>query len=412
MTERSTQSDLSQTKLLEAGKSTRRLLQRLNSPRLSAKEMADILTLVARESSVLTSWTHALSQISFHGALAFSKSNPTASSDVGLDSFGIAQVNDLNNFDPWMISRLRQKYIDVVRVEYNKTINSLDNLSRLGALSFSDEGHDERWAIISPEAWTAWGKRGSIGVIRGRIKSGKTNLGLLLSQLFMAKNFLIVSNISLSNAPKEYVYASTLSSMLVATCQARLEGREVLLVLDEAALFWNRIQTVQKANIDLSKLLMCIGKLHIVLLFICHEEQQVPGIISRMHCASWEKKELTSVYVEISDGPLRIRPRLLTHVPACDGLSYDPDALTYFSIDLAVGSLFDFMSSIPQGANQWQLVLDFVLKHKGEADESAASPKDVAMFLRKRGLSEKKISEAIGKAPSTVHLWVSEQQTQ
>jgi hypothetical protein len=221
----------------------------------------------------------------------------------------------------------------------------------------------------------------------------------------MDRGYLVVSNIAVSEAPRDYVYASTLSSMLIATCQTRLEGREICLILDEGALYWHKIQTVMKMNVDLSKLLMCFGKLHIVLCFICHEEEQVPGVIARMHCASWEKKDLTSVFVEITDGPLKLRPRLLTHVPPT-ALRYDPDQLQYFSLDLNIDELFNFMSNIPQGQNQWKLVIDYVHRHRGEQAEENLSPKEVALYLRKKGLSEKKISEAIQKAPSTIHEWV------
>ncbi|HEX9908726.1 MAG TPA: hypothetical protein VGB78_09745 [Thermoplasmata archaeon] len=406
MAEKSSQSDLSATKLLESGKSTRKLLQKLNSPRLSSREMADLLSLIARESSCLKSWTHALTQISFHGARAFAKANPTAANDCGLDSLTLSQLDDSAK-EPWLIPKLKAKFVDDARVQYNMTINSLDNLSRLGALTFDSDQDSEKWDVINPLCWTAWGRRGSIGVIRGKIKSGKTNLSLLLSQLFMAKGYTVVSNISVVDAPKEYVYASTLSAMLIATCEARLQNKEVFLIMDEAALFWNKIQTVMKANIDLSKLLMAIGKLHIILCFIVHEEQQTPGVISRMHCASWEKKDLTSVYVEISDGPLRLRPRLLTHAPPTT-LSYDPDALTYWSINMSVNELFDFMSNIPQGSNQWELVLDYVKKHGGETSEESLSPREVAVYLRKRGLSEGAIAKALNKSGGTIHLWVSE----
>lgn len=408
MAEKSTQSDLSQTKLLEAAKSTRKLLNRLNSTRLDVREMSATMTLIARETSVLKAWIHALSQISFHGARAFAKASPTAAADIGLDSFGLAGVTDENDKTPWEIPKLRQKFIDDCYVQFHLKMSSLDQLSQLGSISFADDHDSERWGVINPECWTAWGRRGAIGIVRGKIKSGKTNLSLLLADHFMMKGYTVVSNISVTDSPKDYIYAAKLSDLLITTCESRLKGREVFLTMDEGALFWNRIQTIQKTNIDLSKLLMCIGKLHIVLCFICHEEQQVPGVVSRMHCASWEKRDLTSVFVEITDGPLKLRPRLLTHLPACN-LKYDPDALTYFSCDLVVNSLFDFMSSIPQGANQWQLVLDYVRKHRGEASEEQLDPKDVALYLRKRGQSERQIASAVGKSCSTVHGWVSEQ---
>jgi DNA-binding NarL/FixJ family response regulator len=74
-----------------------------------------------------------------------------------------------------------------------------------------------------------------------------------------------------------------------------------------------------------------------------------------------------------------------------------------------VEDLFNFMSSLPHSLSpdrsQWQLLSDYISKHKGEGEESL-SPKDVALYLRTKGLSEKKIADAIQKAPSTVHEWV------
>ena len=75
---------------------------------------------------------------------------------------------------------------------------------------------------------------------------------------------------------------------------------------------------------------------------------------------------------------------------------------------MSVNQLFDMMSSIPQGSNQWELVLDYVKKHGGETSEESLNPKEVAQFLRRRGLSEGAIAKTLNKSGGTIHLWVGE----
>jgi hypothetical protein len=404
MPEKSGPSELSQVRLLESGKAARRLLDRLGRARLSPREMADTIALVGRETSVVRSWIHAIDEIATHGAREFARTNSTAASDAGLNQFGLSQVTVENGFDPWQVPAVRMKFSSECRIQFHLRMMSMDNLSQLGSLALDSTQDSERWEAVSEQVWTAWGKRGAIGVVRGGIKSGKTNICLLISQYFMQKGYTVVSNIVVFDPPPTYIYSAKLSDMLIAICEARLKDKEVLLVLDEAALYWNKIQTVMKKNIDLSKLLLCIGKLHCCLLFCSHFEEGLPGIIARNSVCSFEKRSLQSAFVEVDAG-IKIRPRLLVNIPGTT-LLYDADQLQYWSLDMSTDSLFDFMSSLPQGANQWQLVLEYVRKHQGEASEDAVSSKQVAMFLRQKGLSEKKIAEAIQKAPSTVHEWV------
>jgi len=399
------QSDLSQTKLLESGKAARRLLDRLGQPRLSAREMADILTLIAKETSVLKTWTYTLSQITTFGATAFAKKWPSQATEVGLDDYGLAQVTNESDRDPWQIPRVRQRFTDEARIQFNLKMNSMDALSQLGSLAFDDPRDSEKWIAVNPEVWTSWAKRGSIATIRGGIKTGKTNLSLLLAEHFIKKGHVVVANIVVHDPPPAYVYCAKLSDMLVAVCEARLQNKEVCVILDEGGLFWAKIETVRPRNIDLSKLLLAYGKLHACLVFISHFEEQLPGIISRNSVCNFEKRGLREVFVEVNEG-VRIRPRLLTSVPPTN-LKYDPDQLQYYTLDMDVNQLFDFMSSLPQGANQWELVLDYVRKRKGETGEDALDPKQVALWLKQRGQSERKISELVQKSPSTVHGWVA-----
>ena len=378
---------------------------------MSSREMSDTIALIGRETSVVRAWIYAISQISQFGCRKFAQSNSTAASDVGLNQFGLSQVTDENDFDCWQVASVRQRFSDECRIQFHLRMMGMDNLSQLGSLAIDDTRDNERWEAVAEKAWTSWGKQGAIGVVRGPIKSGKSNICLLISQYFLQRGCTVVSNILVFDPPSAYIYSAKLSDLLIAVCEAQLKGKEVLLVLDEAGLFWNKIETVQKRNVNLSKILLCTGKMNSSLLFCSHFEEALPGIIARNYVASFDKRGLREAFVEITDG-IKIRPRLLTHIPGTE-LKYDPTQLQYFSVDLSVEDLFDFMSSLPHSlspdSSQWQLLSDYIFKHQGETGEESLNPKDVALYLRKRGQSERQIATVVGKSCSTVHSWVSEQ---
>jgi len=399
-------SDMSTVKLLESGKKARELLNKLNEPQLTVGEMCDLLCLVCKEMSALKLWTSSLTQIAERGARWFYKYAPTTAEQLGLDAETIKIIDDEIDRDPWQISRLRARFCNECRIQFAEKMNGLDALSQIGALAFDDPRDSERWQSVNPLVWTSWAGRGNNAVVRGAVKRGKSNLALLLAEYFLATGkFEVVSNIIVTDPPKGYTYCPMLSSMFIAICNARLAGKEVLIALDEANLFWQKIETIMPKNISLSKLILCFGKMHSNLLFISHYEELIPTIVSRTAVANFEKKSIKECFVTISEG-IRLKPKLLTGVPATT-MKYNPDQLAYFAIDLSVDALFNFMASLPEKTEQWGAVLEYVEKHLGEVGEEQLDPKEVAVWLKRRGKSERAIADLVQRSPSTVHDWVT-----
>lgn len=398
-------SDMAEAKLLESGKRARKLISELDSPHLTIDEMANILTLISVDESTLDRWLSALEQIHEKGAQEFYKQSPTQAQAVGLDSASIQLVDIANNREPWFVEKIRRSFNMTCRIQFAKKMNRLDALSQIGALAFEDPRDSERWISVNPLAWTAWGTRGSNAIIRGAVKRGKTNLALLFAEYFIAAGYQVISNVIVVDAPKGYTYCPKLSSMLVAVCDARLSGMDVLLLMDESNLFWQKIETIMPKNISLAKLILTFGKMHANLVFISHYEELVPSIVSKTAVAVFEKKSVKECFVTVTEG-IRLKPKLLTGVPATT-LKYDPDQLAYFSIDLNVDRLFDYMAALPAGSNQWEAVLGYVAKHSGEIGENELDPKDIAKWLRKHGKSVREIAKLLNKSVSTIHEWVT-----
>jgi hypothetical protein len=322
-------------------------------------------------------------------------------------------VNDDNERDPWQIPRVRQKFIDDCYIQFHLKMSSLDQLSQLGSMAFDDGRDTECWGIISDKVWTSWATRGSNALIHGGVKRGKSNLALWLCERFLQTGrYEVVSNIVVEHPPSGYTYTPKLSTMLREICRIRMAGKEALIIFDEANLFWQKIETIQPRNISLSKLILTFGKTHSNLLYITHYSELTPTIVSRTAVAVFEKLSIKECRVAITEGKYKLKSRVLRDVPPT-GLRYSPDQLAWFDLDLDVNELFTYMASLPalaegaEGGEQWSALLSYVQAHAGETGVETLDPKQVVLWLRRRGLSEKKIAEATGKAASTVHLWVS-----
>lgn len=400
-------SDMSTLKLLESGRRARALLDKLNEPHLTISEMLNLLCLTTSELSVLRLWSNSLMLISEKGARWFYQSQPSTAQQLGLTKETIALVDDEVDHDAWHIVPLRNRFCNEARFQFAQRMLGLDALSQVGAMAF-DEGHDsERWPIIADRVWTGWATRGSNCLILGAIKRGKSNLGLWLAERFLETgNYEIVSNIVVESAPVGYTYTPKLSMMLKEICRIRTVGKEALILFDEANLFWQKIETVQPRNISLSKLILTLGKTHANLVFISHFSELVPTIVGRTACAVFEKLSIKECRVTITEGKWKLKARVLKDVPPTSW-TYSPDQLAWFDLDLDLNDLFTYTASLPEGSEQWSAILNYVKAHAGESGVETLDPKQVALWLRQRGQSERQIAGLVGRSNSTVHEWVS-----
>jgi len=79
--------------------------------------------------------------------------------------------------------------------------------------------------------------------------------------------------------------------------------------------------------------------------------------------------------------------------------------LQWFSLDMDIERLFNFMGTIDPAKNQWEEILDYIEHHKGEMTDSDIEPKAIAQWLRRQGRSIRDIANIVGKPLSTVGEW-------
>jgi hypothetical protein len=373
--------------------------------------MTDLMRNVSVDSQVASEWRFVLKNISRYGIKEFIVRHPQEAKERGFDSQTLELVEEECFREPWLIEPLRNEYESMIEQQYIKKMGSLDDLSVLASMVIFDKSKfDNKWARYSADQWIDWSRtKGSNCIIKGQVKSGKTDFSLTLGQLARIDGAEIKTNIYLPKPIPGWTYCAKLSTLVKSICESKLKKKRVLFLLDEAGLFWARIDTILSVPKDLSKLVLCLGKMETNLGFISHFDELIPTIIRRTSVASFEKRNKTSAFVEIRSGDFRMEPQLVNNIPRTT-IEFDQDQLAFFNRDMFAADLLEFVSNLKTGENQWEALIGYVDKHQGEADEtSEISPKQVAKWLKVHPkLSVRKIAEIIQVSVSTVQRWVTE----
>lgn len=401
-------------KILEAGKKARRILNFLHRAYNDPEEMEDALASIAKDKSVVHLWQTVIDNIRAYGVKDLVARKSKVAEFAGLDEKTLLEITDTNNKEPWLIPIIRDAYKAVFREQWVEQVNSWDALSRIGSISeLGDTDFASDW-IFDGNPLTQWAySKGNNAVVFGRVKRGKTDFSLRLTEYFIAEEWIIVSNIRVKNPPKDYHYTPTLTEMLREICNARLAKKKVLILMDEGAIFWIKIDTIQSQNKALAKIILTLGKLDSNLLYIGHREKDVPDIVIWSAVAYFEKLSVKKVNIEIEEG-LKLKSSVYTGVPKTS-FEFDPGEIQNFEVDLVVEDLFKFMSKLPEGTDQWRAMLDYLKEHEGELkdENETMKKKTVARFLKEQNptLSERDIAELVQASQSSVHNYIGEPKT-
>jgi len=386
------------------------MLDRLRESKLSPDDMADILTVIAYDPSVLVTWLKGIDNIKNYGATELLKDYPVDAKAVGLTAETIDQIDEYNDKEPWLIPSVREAYKGNVRTQFCLKMNNLDDLSQVGAIAFTNDTNiaDDFRLYEKSRLWTAWAdQKGGNAILKGGVKKGKTNFGLWASERFIEEGRQVLANVHVFDPPKQFVFTPSLSAQLKAICHAKLEKKRVLLLMDEGALFWHKIDTVMKQNKAMASMVLTWGKCDANLLFVSHFQSAIPSVILQTTVAEFEKMSQKNLFVITREG-LKMSGRLITSVPPTT-LNYDPDEVQYMRIDVAPSAIYDFLSSLPDNKNQWEALLEYLDRHEGELlDFEKVTDEEIARILKKRNprASQYGIADILGKPRTTVQEWL------
>lgn len=397
-------------KILEAGKKARRMFNFIHRAYNTPEEMEDYLSEIALDRSVVRTWQNIIDNIRIHGVRNLVATKNKVCFDAALDEGTLETITDENDAEPWLIPIIKYAYKATFREQWNAQINTWDAVSRIGTLAeIGDTDFADDWPFDA-NPLTEWAHiKGNNGCIYGGVKRGKTNFALRLSEYFLKEGWIIVSNIPVKSPPHDYHYTPTLSMMLAEICKARLAGKHVLILMDEGAIFWIKMDTIQAQNKALGKIILTLGKLDSNLLYVGHRQKDIPDIVVWTSVASFEKTAHKTVFMDIDEG-IRIRSKVFTSVPATT-FDYDPSKMQNFEVDIDVGELFKYMSKLAEDENQWEAMLGYLDQHEGELKEGGEVRRRrmVAQFLKEEhpGFSVRDIAQLVGTSASTAHDYIS-----
>lgn len=398
--------DVSQVRLLEITRHARRLRLQFHKDYLSADDMADLMTPLCAEPGIFDKWNKKLMLIKKIGVIELRKKNPQIAASLDLNEDACPDVDILNQNQPWLIPSVHEDFIGECRKQFNLTLNGLDTLTRVGGFAFTEDEDksSDNFDLYNPDVFISWHGKGTKATLKGPIKHGKTNAGLWMDEQFIRKKIDVMSNILVPHPPEGYYYCAKLSGLLTNVCKANMNKHEVNITMDEANLFFAKVDTVRPRNIDLSKLVLCFGKMHASLLFISHYQSLIPTVVAQTAIAEFEKLSLKTMKAEIRQGT-KLTARVIKDWPATT-LEYSPDQLQWFSMDMDVEGLFNFMANLEDVSDQWKDVMEYVDQHKDEMEDADVDPKMIAQWLRRKGKSVPEIARIIERPRRTVQDWV------
>lgn len=167
-----------------------------------------------------------------------------------------------------------QSWKDEMYVATTARLNTLDDLSRAACLNYASE------------TWMAWGDvnpsvfmrpftiaSGTLAHVSGVMDSGKTDLACTLAEYALDEGFTVVTNIAFEDVPPGLLRCVRLSDLILEMIDARVEGRNVMILFDEVSQFFSRREPGRSDNIQLEKLLRLTRKFSSNVVFI----EQVRG---------------------------------------------------------------------------------------------------------------------------------------
>jgi len=178
-----------------------------------------------------------------------------------------------------------------VYTSLNARINTLDDVSRAACLNYA------------ATTWMAWGdinpavflrpfevSSGTLVHISGVMGSGKTDLGCTLADHALRDGYGVVTNVAFTgDLPDGLVRCVRLSDLLLEMIDARLDGRDVVVLFDEVSQFFSRRESARSGNIQMEKLLRLTRKFRSSIIFVEQVKGGLPSVALELLSARFHK---------------------------------------------------------------------------------------------------------------------------
>lgn len=179
---------------------------------------------------------------------------------------------------------------------------------------------------------------GVITLITGNLGSGKTDFAMTLADIARQRGYTILTNVIMLhevNGVKTVTKASELLSELA-------QEKDYVTVLDEAILFANSKEILNKDNKRLMKLLMMIRKLGSSIIFINQRDMETAKTIRQLTTYEFRKRSKKEILVFGPWGPSEL---YIYNIPRTR-LPFDTRSIAYFEMDVDIEGLFSELANM------------------------------------------------------------------
>lgn len=150
---------------------------------------------------------------------------------------------------PGLLFWLRREFRRQISLVQDKLREKGQDLDVQGNRKAVTRESKTRFSAYAIDVFIQGMKPGETAVITGPKGGGKTQFGLNhLAAPWIHNGGVVVSNIKVLNPPPEYTYVQTMSRAMLVAIQARLDGKVVLLLIDEGATNRKRSRSQSRGN--------------------------------------------------------------------------------------------------------------------------------------------------------------------
>jgi hypothetical protein len=322
--------------------------------------------------------------------------------------------------DPYEDDLFMTQLINDLLEQWNELSKEYDGASKVSMRDYMINENRWEYEIVNPNFFMEWSGEGHLCLVTGAKGSGKTDWSCLETEAVMPieKKTQIFANIEFEYDIAEITYCSTFSKLVRNVCDAKLRGKESLIITDEAGLDFPSYEASTRGSKDFDKFMKLTRKFKASQIFITQYTTQIPWILRRNYNAWQHKYTKKTLRYELRTGKHAYKDVLIGKIPKSN-LPFETEHWAGMDMDLGMSEMLEFISMLPRRANQFEELKNWIDRRvlKTKTELSSGEKKKIVFALldyKKRMLKQKKgakltagvIAEAAGVAESTARKWL------
>lgn len=392
---------IDEAKMLRAQENTRALFLVLSRPWNSPLQLKWLIAQTFSSTTDLRSWLEKIDEYT-----SKKKPIPALPGQVYSDPYQ----------DPDFIKDLTNECLR----QFSELGKDFDATSRVAMRDYLVKSKAFAFQMLNPHYFLMWAGAGRLMLLVGEKDSGKSDWACTVADIAMQDEWVIFSNIELMfDDPKltaSYHYCRTFSEMLMLVCEAKLAGKKAMLIIDETGLEFASYDASTRSFKEIDRFHKITRKMGVAEIWITQYVTQCPWIILRTYSCFVEKLDKDLLRYEIRVGPYAGDDYLISRIPRTR-LPFDTSHISSMRIDISMNDILELLESLPERANQFSAIMEFVRVMKSKMAEEIPNryKKIVAMkfirYMREHPgekLTQKLISAILEVTDRSMRRWEEE----